>query len=205
MVSLLLAVSILAAVGRLALLATLHIVGRAHYSPIKHAVSDYAVGPTHTLATAMNVVTAVLFAALAAVVWWGYPHWALHATTTAYLVALSTIFLILPALPTDLEGEQATLTGRIHLLAAITWFALSYTLTGRFSELLAASNNSFAGVLHALNMIAMLSLIALIISLLPPLRPHLFGITERVFILAISTFFLLLPVALVIEPTWSAH
>lgn len=63
MITTLLIVALILAVTRLALFLTLHIVGRGHYSPVKHAVSDYAVGPTRRLASAMNAVTAALFAA----------------------------------------------------------------------------------------------------------------------------------------------
>jgi hypothetical protein len=192
-------VAVILAATRLALFLTLHIVGRAHYSPVEHAVSDYAVGPTRRLASVMNAVTAVLFATLAAVVWWGYPDWTSRTSTSIYLVALAAIFSILPALPTDLEGEKATLIGRAHMVAAIAWFALSYTLTGRFAQLVADSGIALSGTLHVLHVIAMVSLIALVISLLPKLRARFFGITERVFLTAISLFFLSLPVALLAQ------
>ncbi len=199
MISTLMIVAVILAATRLALFLTLHIVGRAHYSPVKHAVSDYAVGPTRRLAAAMNAVTAALFATLAAAVWWGYPTWTSHISTSVCLLALSAIFLVLPALPTDLEGEKATLIGRAHLVAAIAWFALSYTLTGRFAQLVADSGNALSGALRALNIIALISLVALVISLLPKLRARFFGVTERVFLAAISLFFLLLPVALLVR------
>lgn len=199
MITTLMIVALILAATRLALFLTLHVVGRAHYSPVKHAVSDYAVGPTRRLASAMNAVTAAMFATLAAAVWWGYPDWTSHTSTSVYLLVLSVIFLVLPALPTDLEGEKATLIGRAHLVAAIAWFALSYTLTGRFAQLVADSGNALSGVLSALNIIAMVSLIALVISLLPKLRARFFGITERVFLVAISLFFLLLPIALLVQ------
>ncbi|MFW0789682.1 DUF998 domain-containing protein [Gordonia sp. CPCC 205333] len=199
MISALLIVAMTLATARLALLVTLHVVGRTHYSPVKHAVSDYAVGPTRRLAAAMNAVTAALFATLAAAVWWGYPNWTSHTSSTIYLVVLSAIFVVLPALPTDLEGDRATPIGRAHLIAAVAWFALSYTLTGRFTQLVADSDSSLSGVLHTFNIIAMVSLIALVISLLPALRTRFFGITERIFLGAISIFFLLLPIALLVD------
>lgn len=174
-------------IARLGIFIALHIMP-SDYSIVRHAFSDYAVGRTRPLTSAMTWVTAAGWATLAVAVitmddWPGKPavYW--------QLIALALVFLVLPFLPTDLEGGPATTVGRLHLLAAIIWFALSYSLTGNFAQLL-ATPAALGIVLGALHWIALVSLVVLVVSLvLPGLRKRSFGISERVFILAITLFY----------------
>ncbi|WP_344158891.1 DUF998 domain-containing protein [Kribbella yunnanensis] len=164
---------------RLGLFVALHLV-RSDYNPIEHAVSDYAVGPTRRLATTATWVWAAAWATLAAAVDHG----------TIWLLLLAAIFAVLPFLPTDLEGARRTVVGRVHYIAAIAWFAISFTLTSTFT----AQYNLV--VLTALRWIALVSLAALVVALLVrPLRRRFFGLSERIFIVAINLFYLVVPIA----------
>ncbi|MDR2280622.1 MAG: DUF998 domain-containing protein [Gordonia sp. (in: high G+C Gram-positive bacteria)] len=167
---------------RLIIFASLHVVGRS-YDPVRHAVSDYAVGPTRGLSTAMTVVTAVGWAALAAAVWTGLSEWSDRGQAAALLLVLAALFVALPLVPTDLEGAAVTTIGRLHYVVAIAWFAISYSLTGNFSRWMSdAVGGALASAASVLHVVAMVSLIVLVVALVTPLRRHLFGIAERVFI-----------------------
>lgn len=178
---------------RLVLFVALHVVP-SDYSPVRHAVSDYAVGRTRPLSTAMTWTTALAWAALAVAV--AGTSWDEKAEVLWQLVPLVVLFAALPFLPTDLEGQRTTTVGRLHLLAAIAWFALSYSLTGNFSRYLADAG-ALGTALVVLHQVALVSLVALVASLvLQPLRDRVFGISERVFIVAINLFFLLAGIGL---------
>jgi hypothetical protein len=167
---------------RLGLFVALHLV-RSDYNPIEHAVSDYAVGPTRRLSTASTWITAVAWAALAGAVDDG--------STRLWLLILAAIFLALPFIPTDLEGARRTAIGRIHYLAAIAWFAISYSLTGTFVR------QYDVAVLTVLHWIALVSLIALVVAVVVrPLRRRFFGISERIFLVSINLFYLAVAIAL---------
>lgn len=186
-------------VVRLVMFVALHLM-RSDYSPVRHAVSDYAVGRTRTLSSIMTWTTAAAWAALAAAVWSGLPNWSARGGIAAWLVVLALIFLVLPFVPTTLEGEQATLIGRLHMLAAVSWFAISYSCMSDFVRL---AESSVGGVLTftiiVLSWIALAALIVLVASLvLPGLRNRTFGISERVFIVAVNLFYLLAAVVLLV-------
>src|SRR5699024_360692 len=107
------------------------------------------------------------------------------------LLVLAVIFVILPFVPTDLEGEQRTRRGLLHYALAIAWFAVAYSLTGDLSRFGTRHWSDWMGAtLTGLHLVAMASLIALVIALVVgPLRRY-FGLAERVFLTAISLFYL---------------
>lgn len=181
---------------RLVLFVALHLVP-SDYSPVRHAVSDYAVGRTRRLSTAATWTMALAWAALAGAV--AGTSWAEKTEVLWQLVPLVVLFVALPFLPTDLEGQRSTTVGRLHLLAAIAWFALSYSLTGNFSRYLADAG-VLGTALVVLHWVALASLVALVASLVvQPLRSRTFGISERVFIVAITLFFLLASIGLALD------
>lgn len=183
--------------ARMVLFIALHVV-RSDYSPVAHAVSDYAVGSTRRLATAMTWITAAAWAALAAAVLLGLPDWADRVGITIALAVLTALFLLLPFVPTTLEGEKQTVVGRVHMLVAIAWFAISYACMGNFVRLFERTGpEPLSTALAAVMWIALVGLVALIVSLVVPgLRRRTFGISERVFIVCVTLFYLLTGVAL---------
>lgn len=180
---------------RLVLFVRLHVVGR-HYSVVRHAVSDYAVGPTAGLARVMTWVTGAGWLLLAGGLALADGLGGTGSTVTQ-LIALAAIFVVLPIVPTDVEHERTTLVGRLHLLLAVAWFALAYSVTGDLTRLLGGRGPHVVEVLLApLRLVSGVGLIALVVSLLPRLRPVTFGISERVFLVAINVFFLAAAVVL---------
>lgn len=187
-------------VVRLGLFVALHLV-RSDYNIVSHAVSDYAVGRTRRLSTAMTWVTALSWAALAIAVAVALPHWSDAPGVIVCLVILAVIFAILPFIPTTLEGQALTPIGVVHYLAAIAWFAISYAIMGNFVRLIHNDGmGALASVLDVVQWIALVSLIALVAALvIKPLRSRLFGISERIFILAVNVFYLVTAVGLAIH------
>ncbi|WGW12180.1 DUF998 domain-containing protein [Saxibacter everestensis] len=176
--------------ARFALFLALHVV-RNDYNIVEHAVSDYAVGRTRALSSIMSWVTAVFWVALAVLVVSAFPDWKDLAGVTICLIALAAIFFVLPFLPTDLEGAASTTVGRLHLLAAIAWFALSYACMGNFARLLQPIAPAPLGsTLLITSWVALISLVALVAALaIRPARRYAFGISERIFLLSVNVFY----------------
>ncbi|GAB3565090.1 DUF998 domain-containing protein [Spelaeicoccus albus] len=196
MITFICVLAIASAAARLFLFAALHVVPSA-YNPLTHAVSDYAVGPTRHLSTAMTWTTVLTWLSLAAAVSVVLPSWEYHGTATALLLTLAIIFAVLPFVPTDLAGAKRTPRGILHYVLAIAWFAIAYSLTGDTSRYMATSWGGISGsAAVALHWIALISLIALIAALVVPTLRRYFGLAERVFIAAISVFFLIAAIAL---------
>lgn len=177
--------------GRLVLFIALHLV-RSEYSIVGHAVSDYAVGSTRRLSSAMTWVTVPFWALLAAAVAVGLPDWGDSTFVAIALAILALIFLVLPFVPTDLEGKKLTTIGRLHYLMAIAWFAISYACMGNFVRLFTAEGPAtLAQALGVISWIALVSLaVSVVVLIVKSLRPKVFGITERVFILAVNLFYI---------------
>ena len=177
--------------ARLGVFVALHLVP-SEYTIVGHAVSDYAVGPTRRLSSAMTWLTAIFWALLAAAVGRRVPDWSAASGITIPLAALAVIFIVLPLAPTDLEGEKATMIGRLHYVLAIAWFAISYACMGNFTRFFTAEGPAWlAGLLGVIAWIAAISLAASVFVLIVKrLRPKVFGISERIFILAVSLFYL---------------
>lgn len=181
--------------ARLGLLIALHVVDK-QYHPVRHAVSDYAVGPTRGLSSVMTWSTAVAWIALIVVVAAGLTDWHARIGVLIQLVILAVAFIALPYVPTDLEGQRRTVRGMLHYVLAIAWFALTYTLSGTFADLIGDRGGSLAGLLQVLHWVILISLIGVIASMILPKLRTVFGLVERVFIVAVSLFYLLTAVAL---------
>ena len=176
-------------VARLAMFVALHLVP-SDYNIVQHAVSDYAVGPTRRLATAITWTSAVFWATLAGAI-------ALGPSTpekgvTLWLAVLAVIFTVLPFLPTDVEGQPTTLIGRLHLVAAIAWFAIAYSCMGNIVRMLTPiAPRGLVSSLGATRWVTAAALIALVTALvIRRLKPYAFGISERIFLLAVHVFYL---------------
>lgn len=175
----------------LGLFAALHL--RGSYSILRHAVSDYAIGPTRGLFLAYGL-TGGLGAALAGC--GVLASAALPVRSGVYLLASAVVRLGVLGFPTDLEGRPVTRSGRLHLLFAIAGFALVYMA---IDSLLPFARDLATGaartVLVGLQAIATLSLIGVVICLYPALR-RVFGLVERAFL--VSTLLWLLTFAAVL-------
>lgn len=192
-------VALVLGLARLAMFIGLH-VHASDYDPVRHAVSNYAVGRTRPLSSAMTWATGGMWLALAVAVGLGFPQWSDRIGVVACLAVLALLFAALPLLPTDLEGERPTRIGRLHLLAAIAWFALSYACMGNFARLL-QEPPTIGATLVVLSWVTLVSLILLIAALLiKPLRRRLFGLFERAFLVAVNLFYITVSAGILLQP-----
>lgn len=174
---------------RLLALVALHVrPGGVH--PVRHAVSDYAASSapgTRRLAAAASWLAAAAWAVLGIVVL-TYPAASEHTGLGVWLLVLAVVLAVMPRVPTDGAGQPTTARGRLHLLLAVAWFAIAYSTIGPESRMLAeATGAAVPGILPVLHVIAAIALVSLVVSLLvPALRERTFGISERVFILAVT-------------------
>ena len=173
---------------RFALFVRLHTV-ESPYSPVRHAVSDYAVGPTRRLATATTWLTSATWLALAGAAH-GLRGWDYSGAATVLLLILAAIFAILPAFPTTLEGQRLTPMGAAHYALAIGWFAIAFSLAGDIRRLIAPEG----GVVAA----ALVSLVALVCAMLPRFRSRCFGLPERAYLVSIGLFYAVFAAAILV-------
>lgn len=171
---------------RLLLFVLLHALpGGIH--PVHDTVSDYAASPakqTRALASAASWTAALAWLALGAAV--------LSSTSRSdtalgrWLLGLGVLLAVMPLVPTDRSGTATTTRGRIHLLFAIAWFTIAYATIAPLSRLIASPAGAVA-VLNTLDLTAAVSLTALVFTLLiRPLRRRFFGLSERLFIVAVT-------------------
>ena len=177
-------------VCRLALFLAVHLFpGGIH--PVEDTVSDYAASAnalTRALSRLSAWAAALAWAALGfGLLTDGGPS-APRTTVGIWFLALALVLAIMPWVPTDGPSAAKTLRGRVHLLLAVAWFTISYSTIAPLARLLEAQEMHGVGTgLQILHVIAAISLAALVLSLLVrPLRSRSFGVSERVFILAVT-------------------
>jgi hypothetical protein len=158
------------------------------YSPVRHAMSDYGVGPSRRLFSIYAGVGSAGAVALAAALWVAprppTPPWLL-----AVLLAMVAGRIGLALFPTDLEGRKLTLVGLLHYACAVASFAAAYVfirnatprVTGELWE-------PARPVLAALAWFALPALVANCVTMAPPLR-RVFGLFERVFLATVLLWF----------------
>ncbi len=165
------------------------------YRPLHDAVSDYGVGPHRAWyrVQASALGTAGLLLALG--LWHGVDPapW----KTILCLVAFGFSRIAIPWYPTDLEGQQRTPTGRIHIrLAGIAF--LSVAVAAPAFHRAVSSNPDWTSIAHLLGPLgwAVTASCALtVISVYGRLRPW-FGLVERLLYVAMIAWFLVVSVHL---------
>ncbi|GLQ10288.1 membrane protein [Devosia yakushimensis] len=163
----------------LVLFGLLHV--RGGYSPIRHAVSDYGVGPTRSLfaAYASAGIVAALLLGAAILAGGQFP-----VRGGLYLLAMAAFRLGVLAFPTDIEGERLTRNGKLHYGFAIASFALTYMAIDVLHPIALPLVADWARwVLSGLRWAVTLSLGGVVICLIPALR-RVFGLFERIYLLS---------------------
>ena len=178
---------------RLILLATLHLVPNP-YHPVRDAVSDYAVGPTRRLSTVMTGLTVAAWFVTAGAVWLGLSRWEDRALAASTIAAAGLCCLAIIAAPTDVAGRR-TVRGRVHLLLAVGWFALSFVPMSNMADLAEARHWAAAGALTVLYWITLVGLVGLCLAMLRPIR-GVFGLLQRVFLVGSALFYLVFTISL---------
>ncbi|MGP9502099.1 DUF998 domain-containing protein [Specibacter sp. AOP5-B1-6] len=175
---------------RLGLFAALHVwPGGIHL--FRNAVSDYATSSsplTRKLSVCSSWTAAAAWLALGAGLLLD-PRWESQPVAPAiWLIILGVILATMPWVPTDGPGVRPTFRGRLHMLLAVGWFTISYSTMGPLAGLLdLAGIPALAETLSVSRIVAAIALAALVLSMLiRPLRSRTFGVSERIFILAVT-------------------
>ncbi|WP_371541752.1 DUF998 domain-containing protein [Streptomyces sp. NBC_00554] len=188
-------------IGYVGIFVALHVLPTG-YHPIRHAVSDYAVGQYGWLFRVGLLVSSlgVLFLAIGLTLDPGAPPLAVSQLVFLYLVPAMRLGMAI--FRTDLEGEKLTPTGRLHYLFAIAAFAFTYAaISGMTPRLTSVSPwQSADGLLSTLQWIALVSLVLLVVTLLPRLRT-IFGLFERAFLVSTNLWFITIGICLAVKAT----
>ena len=173
----------------LAFFVSLHFSGSG-YNPVKHAVSDYAVGKAAGLF--QGYVWLGNFGALGL----AYLFYTAVKPQFPPFIPVLLLFMVtarigVSTFKTDLEGEKRTRQGTFHYLFATLTFALAYVVIDNATPLLTSLSTLELPNwwLVGLRFAAAVSLIGVVVTVFRPLRKF-FGPIERVFILSNILWFL---------------
>jgi Protein of unknown function (DUF998) len=169
------------------------------YHPIRHAVSDYGVGPTRRLFDVYLQLTNFGGVALAIALMAGLREPSVPQRSIILLFLLAVARIGVSWFPTDLEGKQCTRIGILHYVFAILSIGFVYTITAQLTPYFQARPDWQAvnGILKALFDIATPALMAIVITMWKPMR-NFFGLFERLFIAATALWFLVVSAFLTI-------
>lgn len=183
-------ISLVATLAYLGVLVTLHVLPTG-YDPVHHAVSDYAVGKYGYLFRIGLWVSSfgALTLAVALIRGVGSPPLPSRALVFLFLIPVARIGMTL--FPTDLEGKGLSRTGIVHYLFAVLAFTLTYLVISETTTsvrdlgpspwLLDLLKWSASAVAPALFLV--------VVTMFRPLR-KVFGLCERLFLLATNVWFL---------------
>jgi hypothetical membrane protein len=190
-------VSLVATLTYLAIMAILHALPTG-YSPVRHAVSDYAVGRYRPLFTAGLYVSSVAVLTLAFALLSGIGTPPLASRDVAYLLLIPLVRIGMTLFPTDLEGQRISRTGLLHYLFAIAAFTLTYLAISDMTPALRALD-PHGWISAPLDWVAWVvgpALALIVITMFRPLR-RIFGLFERIFLVSSNVWFALVAVVLI--------
>jgi hypothetical protein len=190
--------SFFAYLGADSVLLWLHIKPTGYY-PMRHAISDYGVGPTHRLFNIYLQLTNFGGVTLAIALMAGLNAPSVPQRSIVLFFLLVAIRICLSLFPTDLEGHSLTRIGILHYIFAILSIGFVYTITAQLTPFFQARPDWQAvnSILKVLLNIATPALIAIVITMWKPLR-SIFGLFERLFIATTAVWFLVVSAFLTI-------
>jgi hypothetical protein len=171
------------------------------YHLIRHALSDYGVGPTRHLFNVYIQLTNFGGITLAIALLDGLHAPAVPQRSIVLLFLLFVIRICLSLFPTDLEGKPLTRIGILHYVFAILSIGFTYTIMAQLTPFFQARPDwqAVQSSLKVLLNIATPALIAIVITMWKPLR-SIFGLFERLFIATTAVWFLI--VSAFLAYTW---
>ncbi|MGT2907704.1 DUF998 domain-containing protein [Streptococcus dentiloxodontae] len=174
------------------LMIVLHLKNKGTYNPIKHAVSDYGVGPYQKYFQLAGLVSTVrTIALMLALAGWSY-SFSFKGTGIALLALTLVGFVGVAVFPTDLEGKERTLIGALHLLFAVLQFTALAIFIFNVTKSIGPINPTLYSVCHLLEQLVKVGLYGLVAAMiLPPLKPY-FGLLERLFLYSSNLYILCL-------------
>ena len=192
-------VSVVGSTAYLTIFVALHVLPTG-YDPVRHAVSDYAVGRygrwfrVGLWSSSASVLALAIGLAIAV----GSPP--LGANDLILLGLITFARLGMSVFPTSLEGQPLHRNGILHYLFAIAAFTFTYLaishLTGPLTLL--TPWNSLARPLRWLAWLVIPALAAVVVTMVTPLR-RVFGLFERIFLVTTNLWFLLVGIDLLVS------
>jgi hypothetical protein len=167
------------------------------YNPVRDAVSDYGVGRYREIFWLQVLAGAVAGFALAVALEETSPS--IPSVVVALLAIASAARLLIPFFPTDQDGSRfQTVHGTIHMILAVTIFV---ALILAASELASALEHRPAwhgvkGWLTTLPWVMTGAAVGLVLGLRAPRLRLIYGLMERVFLLASIAWFLIVSIEL---------
>jgi hypothetical protein len=194
-------ISLAAILAYLTILAALHVLPSG-YDPIRHAVSDYAIGPYGNLFRIGLWVSSVGVLALAFALIAGVGSPPLATRDLVFLILIPAARVGMTLLPTDLEGKPLSRTGLAHYVLAILAFTLTYLVISDTTSVLRSLNPAvWLGSSLKWSAAAVApELFVVVITMFRPLR-RVFGVFERAFLLTTNIWFGLVAVLLIARAT----
>ncbi|WP_165211889.1 DUF998 domain-containing protein [Streptococcus tangpeifui] len=174
------------------LLTVLHIKNRGVYHPISQAVSDYGIGDHKNYFQLAGLLSALRNISLAlALGFWTYQFdFKEKAIVLLCLALLGTLGVAV--FPTDIEGQERTFEGRLHLLFAIFQFTALALVLLNFEDAFLPLKHNFYQLANCLKVLVELGLYGLVAALILPFLKKYFGLFERIFLFFGNLYFLLI-------------
>jgi hypothetical protein len=152
---------------------------RTGYNPMRNAVSDYGVGRYRILHHIYVVAIGISGLAVA------IESFGNVLPESAWVIGFLILFFVARCLiiffPTDLENQQTTRTGRIHLALAVVTFA---------SMAIAAGMYEATTITDIIGWIVVATAIVLGVGLVLPRLKPIFGLLERLFYASMICWFI---------------
>lgn len=160
-----------------------------HYSPVRQAESDLAVGPYGWIMTVNFVVRGLLSLAVVAALWRSLTLTGRARVGLALLGVWSIGAFLLAAFPTDI-GRVQSIHGKVHLVVALVAFVCAPV--GEYLLSRALTLDSRCAALGArVTPVAAVALGALALQVVGLGLPRVGGLTERIFLTAVLLWLLL--------------
>lgn len=182
--------AVLLYISNLTLFTILHF-QKTKYNPIRHAVSDYGVGPTKPMFLAYILCSNLGALALSFVLLRSQDRIPIPTSIPLLIIFMVASRVFMSIFPTDLEGKKLTTPGKLHYVFAILSFTFSYIVLSDGSSYLKilADWKNLSLFFSIIKPIAAISLGAVVLTMFKPFR-SIFGICERVFLLSVGIWFL---------------
>jgi hypothetical protein len=194
--------SLLATLVYLALFVAWHLLPTG-YSPIRNAVSDYAVGGYGRLFRYGLWASSVGVLALAFALLVNVKSPPLAARDLIYLLLIPVARVGMSLFPTDVEGRRLSRTGLLHYVFAIAAFTFTYLVISETTPVLRNLEPApwLSTSLRVVAWAVAPELALVVVTMLRPLRRRVFGLFERLFLLTTNVWFLLVAGLLIARAT----
>lgn len=183
-------VAVLLYLSNLMLFAILHF-RKTNYNPIRHAVSDYGVGPTKPMFMAYILCGNLAALALSFVLLRSSDRLPMPTWIPILMIFMVASRIFMSVFPTDLEGQELTTPGKLHYAFAILSFTFSYIVLSNGSSNLKvlADWKELSQFFSIIKIVVSISLGAVVLTMFKPFR-FIFGLCERIFLLSVGIWFL---------------